>query len=182
MVSLNYLNSHLQSNVFPFPLYRKSVGIFGKVVTILTRHARNVCVSCHDCRYSSLPSTAYADANSNKIATVALRDYTDLTCIQNTTRFNGILGNVILYTPIRNKTLPVKTVFQETIIRSHTEFLKSQNEYGNSEWKLIHALNYITTFTVLIFTKHKALHKFYTSRAKFYKKNSKAQKVLTRSD
>lgn len=108
MVSLKYLNSHLQINVFPFPQYRKSVGIFGKVVKILTRRAWNVWVSCHDWCYTSLPSTAYAGADSNKIATVALRDLLHgFTCIQNTTRFNGMLVNVILYTPIRNIRLPV---------------------------------------------------------------------------
>ena len=36
--------SHHQCNVFPFPQYRKSLGIFGKVFKILTRRVRNVCV------------------------------------------------------------------------------------------------------------------------------------------
>jgi len=108
MVSLKYHNSHHQCNVFPFPQYRKSVGIFGKVVKILTRHVRNVSVSYHDCRYTSLPSTAYADLDTNIIANVALRELLyGINCFQNTTRLNGIPVNVIIYTPIRNVRLPV---------------------------------------------------------------------------
>jgi len=107
MVSLKHLNSHHQCNLFPFP-HRKSVEIFGKVVKILTSHVRNVCVSYHDCRHTSLSSTASADVDTNIIANFALREMLyGRTCFQITTRFNGIPVNVSLYTPIRNVRLPV---------------------------------------------------------------------------
>ena len=130
MVSLKYLNSHHQCKVFPFPQYRKSVGIFGKVVKILTRHVRSVCVSYHDCNYTSLPSTAYADADTNIIANVALHELLHgLTCFQNTTRFKGVHINVILYTPIRNVRLPMFCLsrnWEHHNLISYTEFYSNR--------------------------------------------------------
>jgi hypothetical protein len=74
----------------------------------LTRHVRNVCVSYHDCNDTSLPSTAYAEADTNIIANVALCELLhELTSFKNTTRSNGTHVNVNLYPPIRNVRLPI---------------------------------------------------------------------------